>query len=100
MNPDAFALVAPLAAGDVSVSLLRHFVIDGGPITWFALIPLSVISIALAIHYFITIRRATQTPPALARSLVASAKEGQLRGMIEMTRGDGTMLGQAAHAGL
>jgi biopolymer transport protein ExbB len=84
----------------VESSMLRHFVVDGGPITWCVLIPLSVISIAISIHYFLTIRRGTLTPPSLARALIAAAKGGQTRNMLEVTREDETMLGQAVYAGL
>ncbi len=81
-------------------SVLQHFVTDGGPITWFVLIPLSVISIALIIYSLLTIRRGAQVPGSLARALVAAARQGQAVSMREITREDDTLLGQAAHAGL
>lgn len=81
-------------------SVLQHFVIDGGPITWFALIPLSVVSIALIIFGFLTIRRGVQMPPSLARALIAAARGGQLENIREVTTNDETLLAQAAHAGV
>lgn len=81
-------------------SVLQHFVIDGGPITWFALIPLSVVSIALIIFGFLTIRRGVQMPPSLARALIAAARGGQLENIREVTTDDETLLAQAAHAGV
>lgn len=81
-----------------SVSLFRHFVIDGGWITWFVLVPLSVVTTALALHYMITIRRRTQVPGALAEALVGAATRGQVRSILELTGEDETMLGQCAFA--
>jgi biopolymer transport protein ExbB len=87
-----------LAANVTSVSVLRHFVVDGGPITWFVLIPLSVVSIGLILHYLITIRRGTQTPATLAKSIVTFARQGLISNIEEITVDDDSMLGQAAHA--
>jgi len=90
-----------VAAGDLtSISVLKHFVIDGGWITWFVLIPLSVLTVALSINYLITIRRGTQAPVTLAKTLLAAARQGQVRNILEITRDDETMLGQAAYRGV
>ena len=83
-----------------TISLLEHFVVDGGPITWFVLIPLSVVTLSLAIHYLIVIRRSAQAPIDLTKTLVNGARQGQVRVMLDLTQGNETMLGQAAHAGL
>jgi biopolymer transport protein ExbB len=83
-----------------TVSVFQHFVVYGGWITWFVLIPLSVLTIALAIHYLFTVRRGTQTPDALARTLKAGIQRGRVGEMLELTAGDDTMLGRAAFAGL
>ncbi len=95
------AQVPEVAATDgSSVSVLRQFVVYGGWITWCVLIPLSVATIALAIHYLTILRRAAQSPASLARALVTAARRGQVRRILEITRQDDTMLGQAAYAGL
>lgn len=83
-----------------SNSVLKHFVTDGGWITWFVLIPLSILTVALSIQYLITIRRGTQTPVTLAKTLLAAARQGQTRNILEITRDDDTMLGQAAYRGI
>ncbi|MHC4799780.1 MAG: MotA/TolQ/ExbB proton channel family protein, partial [Planctomycetota bacterium] len=72
----------------------------GGPITKYILIPLSVITIALTIHYLFTIRRKTLLPPKLAGTLNAGARQGQVETLGHITSNDETLLGQAAHAGL
>ncbi len=92
-------LFNPILAADLtSVSVLRHFVVEGGPITWFVLLPLSVVSIGLILHYLITIRRGTQTPASLAKSIAAFARQGQIRSIEEIAADDDSMLGQTAHA--
>lgn len=91
---------AILAAGDPSsASVFHHFVVAGGWITWCLLIPLSMATVALVIHYLITIRRKTQMPPSLAHTLVTAAGRSELARILEVTGQDDTMLGQAAFAG-
>jgi len=91
----------PLAAdGGGAISLFRHFVIEGGWITWCLLIPLSVVMVSLAIHYLIVIRRGALTPAHLVRSLQVACRQGQIGAALEAVRDDDTMLGQAASAGL
>ncbi|MBI4581391.1 MAG: MotA/TolQ/ExbB proton channel family protein [Planctomycetes bacterium] len=88
-----------LAAEDLrGPSVFQHFVVAGGWITWCLLIPLSMATVALTIQYLITIRRATQMPISLAKALVAAARQGQRRNILETTRDSDTMLGQAAYA--
>lgn len=90
-----------LAAGEGdSPSVLRQFVVSGGWITWCVLIPLSVVTIYLAFHYLFVLRRAVQVPTKLARALVSAARQGQARRILEITREDDTMLGQASFAGV
>ena len=88
------------SSGMSSVSVFQHFIVDGGPITWFVLIPLSVVTVTLAIHYLLTIRRGTQAPERLARMLAGAGRGGQAAQMAERVRQDDTMLVQAAYAGL
>ncbi len=88
-----------LAAEEIKApSVFQHFVVAGGWITWCLLIPLSMATVALAIHYLITIRRETQLPLSLAKALVAAARNGERRRIIETTTDADTMLGKAAYA--
>ncbi len=90
-----------IGADDISAtSVFTHFVADGGWITWFVLIPLSVVTIALVIHYMLTIRRSAQLPADMARALVQSARQRQANTLLEACAEDDSMLAQAAFAGL
>ena len=63
-----------LAAEEVKGrSVFEHFVVAGGWITWFMLIPLSIATVSLVIHYLITIRRGTQVPESLAKEALTLA---------------------------
>ncbi len=88
------------AEGIPSVSVLQRFVVGGGWITWCILIPLSVVTVALSVHYLLTIRRGTQAPVRLAQLLTAAGRQGQLQRVADLARQDDSMIGQAAHAGL
>lgn len=94
-------LSPPLAAeGGGTISLFQHFVVQGGWITWFLLIPLSMVMMALVVHYLVTIRRGTLVPGALVRSMRTAFAQGQIGAVRQLVAGDDTMLGQAAQAGL
>jgi len=99
------AALAPRSAGLLlaedltSGSAFQHFVIAGGWITWFLLIPLSMATMALTVHYLLTIRRKTQVPPALAHALVTAASRGDHAKLLDVSGRDETMLGVAAFAG-
>jgi biopolymer transport protein ExbB len=83
-----------------SVSVLQQFVVSGGWITWCVLIPLSLLTGALALHYAIVLRRSAQTPVGLTKALVAHAKRGSSREILMLTEENDSMLGLAAWAGV
>ncbi len=90
-----------LAEGGVdSISVLRHFVQQGGWITTFVLIPLSVLTLSLVIHYLLTIRRARHLPGDLIKALSSAARQGQIKNILAVTRQNETLLGTAIFAGL
>lgn len=95
-------IAAGVVGGDgvIGASVFHHFVVSGGPITWCILVPLSTITFAVIIHFLVTVRRGTLVPPSLAKTLVAAARQGQPHTALEITRDDGSILGQAAFAGL
>jgi biopolymer transport protein ExbB len=81
-----------------AASMLHQFVVSGGWITWVVLVPLSMVTLALAIHHLFVIRRSNQMPHGLARALASAARHGRAREILEITRDDETMMGQAVHA--
>jgi len=62
-------------------TFFEQFVIAGGPIVWFILLPLSLIAVYLAAEHFLTIRRQSLLPDGTARSIVGTIQQfglGQL----------------------
>lgn len=100
MNPILAELLAPPGQDVSAVNIFRSVIVDGGYITWFVLIPLSIATIALALNFTIVIRRGAQVPATLVRALMTAARQGAGRSILEITRDDETMLGRAAFAGL
>jgi len=72
-----------LAGGDTRPTFFEQFVIAGGPIVWFVLLPLSVVTVFLAVEHFLTIRRKRLLPEGAARSIgmmIARYGLGQFEG--------------------
>ncbi|MCP4590470.1 MAG: MotA/TolQ/ExbB proton channel family protein [bacterium] len=80
--------------------LFDHFVGDGGPITWFILIPLSVATIALTVEHALSIRRSTLLPAEVEDRLAALLEKKQYAEALQLSGEDDSMLGRAVNAGL
>lgn len=62
-----------LAQADAAGTFYRQFFVAGGPIVWFILLPMSVITVYLAIDLLVTVRRSRILPPGLASDIVTHA---------------------------
>lgn len=51
-------------------SFFEQFVIAGGPIVWFVLLPMSIITVFLAAQYCLTIRRIKLLPEAISNRII------------------------------
>ncbi len=90
----------PAARGNHEVSLFKFLVKDGGPITWFILMPLSVVMLALIVEHCISIRRATILPPATWQQIDSLVKRRRYRDAVTFA-GDGpSTLSYVVHAAL
>lgn len=98
----AIAQPAGAAAPDEveQVSVFDHFVRQGGPITWFVLIPMSVAMVAMSIGHFLLIRRQTMIPPLLRDDVAEQAEARDIPAILELIEDDPSMLGAALHAGV
>lgn len=83
-----------------SVSVFHHFVVAGGWITWFVLVPLSVVAVALILQHLLLIRRGALVPVKTAHALMLTAKQGSISRLAEVARSSSSMLGQGVYAGL
>ena len=53
-------------------NFLQQFIISGGPIVWFILLPISLVTAFLASEYFLTIRRKKLLPAGIEERLIES----------------------------
>ena len=56
-------------------SFLEQFIVAGGPIVWFVLLPMSLIMVSLAVEHSLTIRRKKLLPPDVGNRLVEQIRE-------------------------
>lgn len=73
-----FFVVSPFAAAEPSASdaagtFYRQFFVSGGPIVWFVLLPMSVVTVYLAVDLLVTIRRSRLLPPGLSSDMATHA---------------------------
>ncbi|MBN1490266.1 MAG: MotA/TolQ/ExbB proton channel family protein [Phycisphaerae bacterium] len=97
---DAATLLAAADGSAGDIPIFQHFVVNGGWVTWFALIPLSFIALSLVAHYALTIRRRVLVPRALVTELEAALRLGRTEAAVKIGRSDGSMLGAIVAAGL
>lgn len=94
-------------SGVSRVSVFDHFVRQGGPITWFVLIPMSIAMVAMSIHQFLLIRRSALMPPGLHDEIEELTEHRQERDVaritdevVRITDEDPSMLAYVVHAGV
>jgi biopolymer transport protein ExbB len=56
----------------------EQFFTAGGPVVWFVLLPMSVVTVYLATEYFITIRRRRLLPDDIGGTIVSAAQQAGL----------------------
>jgi biopolymer transport protein ExbB len=83
-----------------SPNVLDIVLVRGGPIVWFILLPLSVVTIALAIQQFIAIRRSVLIPPDAVMQVQALFDERRYREALDFTASDASYVSYIVHEGL
>ncbi|MHC4758188.1 MAG: MotA/TolQ/ExbB proton channel family protein [Planctomycetota bacterium] len=70
-------------SGEVSKapSFFEQFVIAGGPIVWFVLLPISLITVYLAVEYSLTIRRKRLLPVGAKEQIIQIINESNLNSL-------------------
>jgi len=56
-------------------TFFTQFVIDGGPIVWFILLPMSIITISLAIEHIFSIRRSKLLPGGIKTDIISLIRQ-------------------------
>jgi len=96
---DVFAQGAG-AAVESKRTFFQQWIVDGGWITWFLLIPMSIATMALAIEYCITVRRATIMPELVRTQVQNYFDEKQYREAIDYTAAEPSMFSYMIHSAL
>lgn len=93
---------AALSGGPESTvsRLFDHFVMSGGAITWFILIPMSIAAIALAVEHALSIRRATVVPPATVQRIRNDLEARRYVDAVRFTASHPSAIAEAVHEGL
>ncbi|MCH7814574.1 MAG: hypothetical protein IID40_11210, partial [Planctomycetes bacterium] len=91
---------AATATGGPSLRWVDHFVVSGGWITWFVLIPLSVATVALMVEHCVSIRRTTLLPPDTQQRVSAMLAEKRYTEAVRYTADDPSVLAYVVNAGL
>jgi biopolymer transport protein ExbB len=60
-------------ASEAAGTFYRQFFVSGGPIVWFVLLPMSVVTVYLAVDLLVTIRRSRLLPPGLSSDMATHA---------------------------
>lgn len=68
------ANISSAAGATESQSYFKQFVIAGGPIVWFVLLPMSLVTVFLAIEYTLTISRKKLLPADIDQQIILSLK--------------------------
>jgi len=64
-------------------TFFEQFVISGGPIVWFVLLPMSLITVYLTVEYGLTIRRKRLLPPGVKDTIIKIIEESGLKRLEE-----------------
>ncbi|MFH0982472.1 MAG: MotA/TolQ/ExbB proton channel family protein [Planctomycetota bacterium] len=100
MSTRAFGQEGAAGPSGGMTNLFDHYVVGGGWITWFVLIPLSVAAAALAVEYCFAIRRATVIPEAAVERLTELVEQKRYSEALEFAAEDDSVLAQVIHGGL
>nr|MBC8481671.1 hypothetical protein [Planctomycetota bacterium] len=73
-HPDTASVTAD---SNINRTVFQKFIVDGGPIVWFVLIPLSLLTLYLVTEYAMIIRRRHLLPEKIACSLTKIIKNHQ-----------------------
>jgi len=77
-------------------TFFEQFVIAGGPIVWFVLLPISLITVYLAVEHSLTIRRKRLLPTGIKEQIIQIINESNLKGLVEKSSDDSDLISIAA----
>ncbi len=82
------------------MKVFDHFLVRGGAITWFVLVPLSVATVALTVEYCMSIRRQTFVPVETYDRVSDHLKKREYTEAINFTANEPSLLATVVNTGL
>jgi len=96
----AAAQTRPAPEQGTITHVFDHFVVRGGAITWFVLLPLSVATVALTLQYCVSIRRATILPASTLEQYSELIGQKRYADVLEHAASDRSVLAYVINNGL
>ncbi len=88
------------STGGTAIRVFDHFLVKGGAITWFILVPLSLATIALSVEYALSIRRQTFVPPDAFDHIADKIANKQYTDAVTYTNDEPSVLSAVVNTGL
>lgn len=85
--------------GGVRITAFDRYIVGGGWVTIFCLIPLSVTALSLALLNAWSIRRRATVPASMVENLCAMLERGDYSGAIQLSSSDSSLLARVLYAG-
>jgi len=100
-----FLWAGPVGAAESEAAAQRttyfqRFFVDGGPLVWLILLPLSFVTVGLIVQFFVSIRRARIIPSATLADVKQMAKQGYQTELLERLKGEESFLSRTLYVGL
>lgn len=86
--------------GDGSGGRVGDFLMAGGYLVWFVLLPLSVLTIKQIVQAFLLVRRSRLIPGTVAAHAKESVAEARIKPLLEYLKEEGSFLSRVLYAGL
>ena len=84
----------------IDQSFLKQFVIDGGPIVWFILLPMSLLTVYFAAEYLLIIRRKKLIPSQIGDEILSVIDRSGVGGLVKEISSNDDLLSVALHSAL
>lgn len=88
------------STGGTAMRVFDHFLVQGGAITWFILVPLSLATIALSVEYTMSIRRQTFVPQDTFQEIAERIANKQYTEALTFTADEPSVLSAVVNTGL
>lgn len=87
--------IAEESASDAAGTFFEQFFVSGGPIVWFILLPMSVVTVYLAVDLLVTVRRSRLLPPGLSSEIATHAMRQGVNSLLTRFAGQNDLISRS-----